>query len=559
MQYIGFLRKPELIYKSNQLKLKQKRIRLYYQVPQNNNREHMNKKLKIILGAASVCAVAGAVAAQPQNPNILIICTDDQGIGQLKFKPGGFKASMLAEKFTTERYKCDPAKAAAAAEKAMPNIAKLANQGVVFTNAFVASPVCAPSRAAIMTARYPARYGVYDNPDMWNGLSTSEKLLPQLFRQDGYRTAMIGKWHLGKSNVTKIKTDSRDYHRQAIHECAVNQHPLKRGFEHYLGFNSSGSSYYDPPDIFRDFKHVKAPGYTTEIFTDDVLNFINTSDDKPFFVFLAYNAPHIPLERMAPEKYQKFNTGNKEADNYYATIYAVDCGIGKIINQLEKSGRLQNTIIFFVSDNGAVIDSPQPRNGEFKGFKGMTFQGGVHVPMIAFWPGKIKAGQIYSQNVSAMDILPTCMDAAEIPTPNNLDGKSLLSYLDGRDSGQPHQYLFWAGPRNLHWSIANAPFWHSYNAWIRFKTDKKPNSNKTPGFAHWNVLHEQWMLHYYAKDKSFSLYDLSTDPGETHNLAAKHPEVVEKLKNAGVEWLKTLPAPVHWAKSTWETLMPEAD
>jgi uncharacterized sulfatase len=517
----------------------------------------MSHKIKLLLGTASLCAAIGTVAADQQKPNILVICTDDQGIGQLKFKPGGFKASMLAEKFTTGRYKCDPAKAAAAAEKAMPNIEKLANKGVVFTNAFVASPVCAPSRAAMMTARFPARYGVYDNPDMWTGVTIEEKFLPEKLKEDGYNTAMIGKWHLGKNRTMKLVSKSRDYHRHSIHECVLEHHPLKRGFTHYLGFNASGSSYYDSPDIFRNFRNVQAKGYTTEIFTEEALKFIKGSGEKPFFVFLAYNAPHIPLERMAPKKYQKFNTGNKEVDNYYATINAVDCGIGKIINQLKKSGKLKNTLIFYVSDNGAVIDSPQPQNGDFRGFKGMTFQGGVHVPMIAFWPARLKGGEIYRNNVSAMDILPTCLAAADITVPSGIDGKNLLPYVEGKNKSQPHQYLFWAGPRNLHWDISNAPFWKNYNAWIRFKTDNRPKKAKKPGAAHWNVLSGKWMLHYYAKDKSYSLFNLAEDPAEKDNVAAKHPQITARLKKAGLNWLNELPPPTRWQKETWKTLIPQ--
>ena len=515
----------------------------------------MKNTLSVATAIASCAAVAkDGIKEPPSRPNILVIMTDDQGYGQLEFAPGGFDSGFLSKKFATERYKCDAVKAMQAAKKAMPNISMLANKGVCFTEGFVASPVCAPSRAAFLTARYPARYGIYDNPDVWNGVDTDEVFLSKKLQEAGYRTAMIGKWHLGKSNTQKVKTESRDYHMKGRHYCIKKHHPLTRGYDYYYGFNSSGAAYYDSPDIFRNYDNVKAPGYLTNNFTNEAVKFIAESKDKPFFVTLAYNAPHIPLEQRAPEKYQRFNTGNPEVDNYYATLAAVDDGVGRIIAELKKQNKFDNTLIFYFSDNGAVIDSPEPANGYFKGFKGLTFQGGVHVPMIACWPDKLEKGGKYKKNVSSMDIMPTCLTAAGIEVPGNLDGKDLLPYLTGETQNKPHEYLFWAGPRLYHWSADNAGFWSQYYKWITFKSDKKASKKKKKGPASWTVLAGKWMLQADAEEEKFELFNIEKDPGETTDVSVQHPDVVKRLSAAFADWIKDKTPPQKWGKAKWQKL-----
>lgn len=510
--------------------------------------------------AIASCVAAGKdnvkndIAPKSTVPNIIIIMTDDQGYGQLEFAPGDFNPRFLSKKFNTERYKCDTANAIAAAKKAMPNISKIAENGVRFTEGFVASPVCGPSRAAFLTARYPSRYGVYDNPDIWNGVDANEMFLSEKFQKAGYRTAMIGKWHLGKSDIQKIKAESRDYHMKSRHYCVKKHHPLSRGYDYYYGFNSSGAAYYNSPDIFRNYKNIKAPGYLTDNFTDEAVKFISNSKDKPFFITLAYNAPHIPLEQRAPEKYQRFNTGNSEVDNYYATLAAVDDGVGRVIAELKRLKKFDNTLIFYFSDNGAVIDSPEPANGYFKGFKGLTFQGGVHVPVIACWPNKLAKGKNYIKNVSSMDIMPTCLAAARITIPANLDGKNLLPYLIDLKQGEPHKYLFWAGPHNYHWSEKNSNFWRQYYKWITFESHIKPSTEKKKGPAYWTVLSGKWMLQVNAEERKFELFNIEKDPSESKNVFAQHPDIVKRLSQAFYEWIEDKTHPRKWEKAKWNKL-----
>lgn len=403
-------------------------------------------------------------------PNVIIIITDDQGLGQLDFLD---QESELPAQEVTERYSVDPERARLAAQTAMPHLSRLASGGVKLSNAYVASPVCSPSRAAIMTARYPQRFGIFSNDDAVAGVPLSEHFLAAQFQEAGYRTAMIGKWHLGKNTRRKMEMQTRDYHLNATVGVVPHHHPLVRGFDYYYGFNQSGASYYKSPSIFRDYDNVLPEGYLTDVLSEETVGFIHESKEQPFLVVLAYSAPHIPLHVPAPEKYLKrFDTGNRNVDNYYATLAAVDDGIGMIVECLENVGKLEDTLIFFISDNGAVIDSPLPMNGRLAGNKGTLMPGGVNVPFIVKFGNRFSPGSSRSQLVSAMDIFPTAMDAAglEIPDELDLDGVSLLPVLDSDKPGPiAHEYLFWAGPHALHWSPENKDFWKDYYAYVSGK------------------------------------------------------------------------------------------
>jgi arylsulfatase A-like enzyme len=511
--------------------------------------------ISLILGASSsIIAAEKTQIPIKDKPNILIIMTDDQGYGQSGLTGDAFNTETLGRKFTTERYACNPGKAAQAAKEAMPVVSSLMMNGICFSEAFVASPVCGPSRAAFFTSRYPARYGVYKNNDVHNGVSSKELFLAKKFQKSGYCTAMIGKWHLGENRTVKQPNKTRDYHMGRRNYCLKKHHPLTRGFDFFYGFNASGAAYYNSPDIFRNFQNVKTKGYLTDEFTGEMLNFIRKSQHKPFFAVLAYNAPHIPLEQSVPKQYQRFNTGNSEVDNYYAALAAVDAGIGKIIAELKKQKKFKNTLIFYFSDNGAVIDSPEPANGYFKGFKGLTFQGGVHIPMVACWPNKLPAGVTYTKNVSSMDILPTCLAAAGEEVPDNLDGKNLLPYLSNKITGEPHEYLFWAGPNSYHWSEKNTVFWTQYFKWITFKSNKKVDFKRGKSIPSGTVLSGPWLLHIEAKQGKYELFNIQTDVSEAKDVSASNLKIVKRLSTVFTDWIKDKIPPNRWEKKEWEKL-----
>lgn len=485
-----------------------------------------------------------------ETPNVIVVLVDDQGFGQMPVYSNEYPDEMLFLTQNTERYRCDEQKAKAAARACMPNLNKLASNGVTYLNAHVTSPVCGPSRAALMTGRYQQRFGVYDNCDLAKaGVPVSETMLSENFQKAGYRTAMIGKWHLGKTTQTPLPVQTHDYHKNAIAGCIPEHNPIHRGFDSYFGFNSSGTTYYNSPSLFRGLENVKAQGYATDEFTDEAVQFIDGSGDDPFFLYLAYSAPHIPLEDSAPSTYQRFNTGNREVDNYYATLAAVDDGLGRVVAALKEKGAFENTLIFYLSDNGAVIDSPQPMNGPFRGNKGNFHHGGMHVPMIAHWPAKLEPAK-HVPRVASIDVLPTALAAAGIELPDNLDGVPMFGKIE--DS---HEAIFWAGPEIMHWSEDNKEFWRDYWEYVTERTDDAPSSPLKAGDASWAVQKGQWLLRCNEVTGQTELFDVTADPGERHDLSVSHPEVVGSLRKDYKRWAANLGKPLVWSEEQYERLV----
>ncbi len=306
-----------------------------------------------------------------------------------------------------------------------------------------------PSRAAIMTGRAPARFGVYSNTDAQDGIPLTETFLPELFQNHGYYTAAVGKWHLSKISNVPVPEDkqTRDYHDNFTTFSAEEWQPQNRGFDYFMGFHAAGTAYYNSPSLFKNRERVPAKGYISDQLTDEAIGVVDRAKtlDQPFMLYLAYNAPHLPNDNPAPDQYQKqFNTGSQTADNYYASVYSVDQGVKRILEQLKKNGQYDNTIILFTSDNGAVIDGPLPLNGAQKGYKSQTYPGGTHTPMFMWWKGKLQPGN-YDKLISAMDFYPTALDAADISIPKDLklDGVSLLPWLQDKKQGEPHKNLTW--------------------------------------------------------------------------------------------------------------------
>lgn len=493
-------------------------------------------------------------------PNIVVFIMDDLGYGQVDYDPNAFNKDYLKKLEIPEKYQSPVDKAIEAAKQATPTIRSLADQGTRLKQGFVAHGVSGPSRAAIMTARLPARYGIYSNNDVAKGVPPNEYYLVQSLRNHGYYTAALGKWHMCQTTRVRLPKEkqTRDYHDNSVIYCNEPYQPQNRGFDYFFGFHASGAAYYNSPTLFRGREKAPAEGYLTEQLTDEAINQIKIAQklDKPIFLYLAYNAPHIPLQHDAPKQYQIFNTGNHDVDNYYAYVYAADQGIKRVLNTLKEEGKLDNTLIFFTSDNGSVIDAPLPMNGIFRGFKGETYQGGVHVPLFAYWPkGGIKADSLYNNMVSAADIMPTSLAAAGISLPEGiapLDGVNLLPYLRGENKELPHQYLYWVQPLAYHWDTRNIPFWRDYDKYIDGDIDKIPNNpnlEKDAKFT-WTIRDNEWTLHYYAGDNSYSLFK-NTDTTDSTNLVKEQPEVVARMKKAMKEYLE------HTAKPLTENNLPK--
>ncbi len=397
-----------------------------------------------------------------------------------------------------------------------PNIEALAKAGVKFTNGYVAAPVCSPSRAALMTGRYQQRYGFEFNagplqralsdPEM--GLPTSEITLPQVLKQAGYATGMVGKWHLG------------------MHE---KFHPLKRGFDEYFGFLFGANMYIDPDQpgvksadpenvgvrirtarnpIVRGQTVVEEKEYLTEVFARESVAFIERHRNEPFFLYASFNAPHTPLQ--ATQKYlDRFpNVKDEKRRIYLAMVSALDDAVGAILTKLRETGLEKDTLVVFLSDNGCATYTGACTNDPLRWGKLTHFEGGSRVPFAMRLPGKLKAGSVYDKPISSLDLFPTTVALAggKLPTDREYDGLDLLPYLTGKKKTAPHEVLCW---RN------------GDNAAVR-----KGN----------------WKL--FKGGDQFWLYDLSKDLGEKQNVADKYPAIVKDLKQELVTWNARMKQPL---------------
>lgn len=431
-------------------------------------------RLVIVLGCFGTSGAS--LYAQTRQPNILIIVADDLGYADL-----GCQGSKDIK---------------------TPHIDGLANNGVRCTSGYVTAPVGGPTRAALLTGRYPQRFGQEFNPPRDPktdyGLPATETTLANSLQAAGYATGLVGKWHLGN-----------DSKRQ----------PQARGFQDFFGF-LDGAHYYQeagvqargvlptsgpwPSGILRGTQPVEEKEYLTDAFTREAVAFIHKHQKQPFFLLLSYNAPHAPLE--ASEKYLDRVIGVTGGDHrrrvYAAMIAALDDGVGAVQSKLKETGLLPDTLIFFLSDNGGITGYLSPAsNAPFLGAKSELLEGGIRVPLFAQWPGQLPAGKVFAPMVSVLDLVPTALAAAGVaaPTGRALDGVDLAPYLSGRNSGQPHAALYW-----------------------RYGTL-------------WAAREGNYKL-LKSRDEPLQLYDVVADASETHDLAAAQPAVVKRLSQRWEKW-----------------------
>lgn len=378
---------------------------------------------KLLVQISFLLIFTASVKAQDRNmdvrPNVIIILTDDQGYNDV-----GFNGSK---------------------DIPTPNIDRIANNGVKFTNAYVTYPVCGPSRAGLITGRYQDRFGFGRNPllaihDTNQGLPLSEETIATVLDRENYQTMAIGKWHLGAHPRLR---------------------PLERGFDEFFGFLSGGHRYFPEdwtiPDIsdvknqwqgyntklLQNEKRIKETEYLTDALSREAVSFIERNESQPFFLYLAYNAPHTPLQ--ATEKYlNRFShIENKKRKTYAAMISAVDDGVGNILNKLDELDLTSNTIVFFLSDNGGRSDVNFAKNTPLRDGKGSLFEGGIRVPFAMQWPERIPSGQVFENPVSSLDIFATVTACSKANPKNQTDGVNLVPFLTGQKSGLPHSELFW--------------------------------------------------------------------------------------------------------------------
>jgi len=419
--------------------------------------------------------------AQPKavSPNIIIILADDLGYADV-----GFNGCLDIQ---------------------TPHIDKIAERGVVFTNGYVSYCVCGPSRAGLITGRYQDRFGYSRNPlyapnDPEMGLPLSEETLADVLKKADYKSLAIGKWHLG------------------AHESL---HPLKRGFTDFYGFLGGGHQYFpenftlnNPYEaknendsyrvkLLRNYERVEETEYLTDALSREAVSYIEENKDRPFFIYLAYNAPHTPLQ--ATEKYlSRFeNIKDPKRKTYAAMVSAVDDGVGLVLAKLAELNLVENTIVVFLSDNGGPENSNGSDNGVLRGQKSDLFEGGIRVPFAMQWPAKIPAGTIYHNPIISLDIFATVIAQSQTPlkTKNPIDGVNLIPYLTGEKTGQPHDYLFWR------------------------KFD-------TQDFAVRKGNHKMVI----KKGSEKMLFDLEKDISEENDVSAERKEQTEKLTNELKKW-----------------------
>ena len=469
----------------------------------------------ICLLATSACS---AFSVQTTiKPNIIVILTDDQGYADLSIQ------KQVPDVRT-------------------PNLDALAASGVRCTAGYVTAPQCSPSRAGLLTGRYQQRFGFDTIPDC--PLPLEETTLADRLRKAGYVTGMIGKWHLDPNPTSakwiaeNLPANGLTHSKLVIPDSARRKYAAgARGFDEF--FQGEMTRYWANyslagTNLAPAGKWVSDPRNRLDVQTQAALAFIARNHSHPFFLYLAYFGPHTPLEGT-PERLARFSGPMPERRRHaLAMLAAIDDGVGHIRAELRVAGIDTNTLIFFTSDNGAPLKMTKPDspvnmdpggwdgslNNPWLGEKGMLAEGGIRVPFLLSWPSVLPAGKIYAAPVSSLDIAATALAAAKVPNDAKLDGVNLMPFVSGREKNSPHTALFWR-------------FWNQ--AAVRD--------------GQWKYINTGGAGEY--------LFDASRDVDEANNLAARHPEVVKKLRAELMNWTDQLkppglpPGPVNNQESAW--------
>lgn len=439
------------------------------------------------MGAAAAALPLSRIRAEAQErkPNVIVILADDQG-----FNDVGFNGCP---------------------DVATPNIDSIAAAGTRFSNGYVSCPVCSPTRAGLMTGRYQQRFGHEGNPTRqtetsikW-GLPVNQKTVADYMKEQGYATGVVGKWHLGDD---------------------VQFHPNRRGFDEFFGFIGGAHPYLDPTlksfnTIQRNGEPYDERGYLTDAFGRESAAFIRRHKDEPFFLYVSFNAPHAPLQ-VRPGSEDEFAEIEDPRRRLFAgMLKSMDEAIGKVLSAVRANGLEEDTLIFYLSDNGGPTPGNTSRNDPFKGYKTQVHEGGVHVPFAVQWKGHIPAGRVLSQPVISLDILPTSVAVAGGKAGANVDGADLMPLLTGATRERPHEALYW-----------------------RFDTQSA-------------IRHGDWKMSRH-EDLGTRLHNLAVDPWEEENLAAENPAKVRELQAAWDKWNALNVEPLWpakrdapWTDETW--------
>lgn len=430
-------------------------------------------------------------AQADERPNVLHIVVDDLGVMDVGF--------MGDDRYET------------------PNIDQLASEGMVFTNGYAPAANCAPSRASVLTGRYPMSHGVYTVASSERGEDSTRKLIPtpnkrhvdeehflltEAFQQAGYTTCQIGKWHIGED-------------------------PTTQGVDFNIGGNHRGSpkSYFSP---YQNPKLTDGPDgeYLTDRLTDEAIDFLNENKDKRFFLYFPYFTVHTPLQGR-PDLVQKYVDRDDINPEYAAMVESLDYNVGRLMKALDDLGLSDTTIVVFTSDNGGIRKFS--KQDPYRAGKGSYYEGGVRVPFTVRWTGKVQAGSTCDVPVTGLDFYPTYLDILGMDLEDTpLDGVDLMPLLTETATIEERP-LFWHFPIYL----------QAYDP--ESDGSRDPLFRTRPGST---MRYGKWKLHHYFEDDAYELYDLEADVGETKNIAEANPEKVEEFAAILNTWRLQHNAPV---------------
>ena len=426
-----------------------------------------------------------ASQASERKANVVMILADDLGWGDLGFN--GRK------------------------DWRTPNLDRLSRQGTTFRRWYTGAVTCAPSRAVLMTGKYTIHNGVTGNSD---DLPTEETTLPEALKRLGYRTALFGKWHHGRSRPGRTNY----------------VHPLDHGFDEFYGFTNARHAWeHFPTNLWEDRALKPSRGYTATLFADRSIEFIRRQRDEPFFLYLAFTEPHLHIEAPAGDvanfkgKFREKDPAKPVNARYAAMISRLDKEIGRVLKALDEAGLAENTLVVFSSDHGATFESGNEgassyhdSNRPFRGQKRLLWEGGIRVPGIVRWPGKVPRGKTSEEIVHMMDVMPTLLAAAggTIDAAWKVDGQNLLPIWMGVAKA-PERTLFWE------WRV------EGYNQVAAMRGNYKLviTGNTTP-----------------------ELYNIATDPAERRTVFPEHAELGRELRRGIIDWLATETEAAKWGK-----------
>lgn len=453
------------------------------------NKQTRRDFLKVLGLTASSLIITGSVSGKrraSRKPNVILIFTDDQG---------------------TIDVNCYGSK-----DLYTSNLDRLAKEGTRFTQFYVGAPVCSPSRAALMTGRYPQGAGVPGNVSSQpghTGMPTEQITIAEMMKSAGYTTGHVGKWHLGYTPETMPNGQGYDSSFGHMGGCIDN-------YSHF--FYWSGPNRHD---LWRNGREVWHDGeFFGDLMVDECKKFINENKEQPFFLYWAINMPHYPLQGKEKwrKKYQHLDTPRRM---YAAFISTMDEMVGKIIDHLDESGLRENTLIIYLSDHGHSVEertfSGGGSSGDFRGHKFTLWEGGLRVPCIVSWPGRIPQNAVRNQTAVSIDWMPTIAQYCGLKPPEHkIDGKSIVSIIESPDAPSPHKVIHWQTNRGKHWAVRE---------------------------GNWKLVHNGPATDYKGrklpKAENF-LSNIAQDATETNNIAGSNPDMVNRLTNLHENWLSQI-------------------